>query len=313
MSSDMLRRFFFSALCLIAAASGYGETGETSDFSQALGKIEEQIPLSTSRAERYRLLKQQGELALLAGDLETAQTAYQNASFVYPQGDATDFASLLKSAELLFELGELRVAKTQAQVVAQQEKETKLGTAAELLLNRIALFDASASGNVELSSSGGETPVDLYWDITCASLSGDGNEAARLKGLLLDTWPTSPEAMIIAGQARKFESFSDLILASYISPGSSGGGGGENRKQEASVARAPKEGTLFLQAGSFTDKENAEYLVIDLQKAGFSASIVEADVQGTHYYRVVLSSEKDDAEQFLLELKEAGFEASAVY
>ncbi|ADK81538.1 SPOR domain-containing protein [Sediminispirochaeta smaragdinae] len=312
MSSDMLHRFFFSALCLIAVASGYGETGETSDFSQALGKIEEQIPLSTSRAERYRLLKQQGELALLAGDLETAQTAYQNASFVYPQGDATDFASLLKSAELLFELGELRVAKTQAQVVAQQEKETKLGTAAELLLDRIALFDSSASGKVELSSSGGETPVALYWDIICASLSGDGNEAARLKGLLLDTWSASPEAMIISGQARKFESFSDLILASYLSPSSSGDEG-ENRKQEASVARAPKEGSLFLQAGSFTDRENAEYLVIDLQKAGFSASIVEADVQGTHYYRVVLSSEKDDAEQFLLELKEAGFEASAVY
>lgn len=114
--------FFFSALCLIAVASGYGETGETSDFSQALGKIEEQIPLSTSRAERYRLLKQQGELALLAGDLETAQTAYQNASFVYPQGDATDFASLLKVRSSSLNLGNFALPKPRHRLLLNRKK-----------------------------------------------------------------------------------------------------------------------------------------------------------------------------------------------
>lgn len=267
--------------------------------------IEEQIPLAATREERYGLLMRQAELALLSGDMELAQMAWQNGSFVYPGEGGIDYAALLKSAQLLFELGDNRIARTQAGVVASDAGSPALREEAELLLRRITLLEGAPGDE---TAGDAEGLAALFWEFQYAGARGDLERRELIKQRLAETWPDSPETMIAEGRARKAERFTDFLFLDHTAAEAAA------ESAETPETSPEKEAQqLYLQAGSFTNRENAEYLIIDLNTAGFVATLKETDVGGQTYYRVVLPVDKTEMEQFMIELKGAGFEASPLY
>ena len=64
-----------------------------------------------------------------------------------------------------------------------------------------------------------------------------------------------------------------------------------------------------VQAGSFQMKENADDLVLELGKRGFSASVLHDQAQGRDRWRVFAGTglEQDAAEAVRLKLSAAGF------
>ncbi|HEQ71354.1 MAG TPA: SPOR domain-containing protein [Spirochaetia bacterium] len=63
-----------------------------------------------------------------------------------------------------------------------------------------------------------------------------------------------------------------------------------------------------IQVGSYTMKENADYMVRDLSKLSFTAQIVEAVVNGKTYYRVFVGDalSPDEAQVLLARLQDKG-------
>ena len=76
-----------------------------------------------------------------------------------------------------------------------------------------------------------------------------------------------------------------------------------------------EEPLVLVQAGSFQMKENAEYLVSDLQNLGFAARIVDFTLEDKLYYRVVIDPPMavKEAQNELMRLKDAGFEGYLLF
>jgi cell division septation protein DedD/thioredoxin-like negative regulator of GroEL len=77
----------------------------------------------------------------------------------------------------------------------------------------------------------------------------------------------------------------------------------------------PPDPTALVQTGSFRDRENAEYMVRDLEASGFEAVILEKTIGGTHYYRVVIGPlmTVEQAQTVLMKLKDASFEGVLLF
>jgi len=77
----------------------------------------------------------------------------------------------------------------------------------------------------------------------------------------------------------------------------------------------PPTPTALVQTGSFRDRENAEYMVRDLEANGFEAGIVEKQIGGTLYFRVVIGPlmTVDQAQAVLMKLKDASFEGVLLF
>jgi hypothetical protein len=77
------------------------------------------------------------------------------------------------------------------------------------------------------------------------------------------------------------------------------------------------ETVLGIQTGSFRDRENAEYMVIDIEELGFSATIREVQVDDRRFYRVIVpapgSGSVSDAQGLVVRLKERGVEGFLVF
>jgi hypothetical protein len=299
--------FFLALTVSVFAEQTVGELLQTT---------EDAIPMAGTREERYGLLMRQAEVSLLSGDMETAQIAYQNASFVYPGSGGIDYDALLKSAQLLFELGRSRIAKTQAQVVLRDGNLA--GNSAGLLLKRIGLLERKlgddADSGMEDFSGEGASIEELFWNYQYAEALGDYAAKEDARNALAAAWPDSPEAMIAEGRAGKARRFTDYLLLPQVTEVPEVRKEQTVRKEEVREAVPEAEVRLYLQVGSFADRENAEYQLIDLNKEGFIATIREAEVSGRTYYRVVLPvNEETGMEQLMIELKSAGFEASPLY
>ncbi len=291
---------------LTASVSAFAEQ----TVSEVLRATEEAIPMAETREERYRLLMRQAEVSLLSGDMETAQIAYQNASFVYPGSGGIDYEALLQSAQLLFELGSNRIAKTQALVVARDGNLP--GKDAELLVKRIEFIEQKLMDNedpgVEAFSGVSGSIEELFWNYQYAEALGDYAAQEEARNALVEAWPDSPEAMIAEGRAVKARRFTDYLFLRQVEIEQ------EKESEQARNELPEAENRLYLQVGSFSDRENAEYQLIELNKNGFIATIREARISGKTYYRVVLPiDEETGMEQFMIQLKSAGFEASPLY
>jgi hypothetical protein len=84
--------------------------------------------------------------------------------------------------------------------------------------------------------------------------------------------------------------------------------------QPAATAQ-PSSPTVLVQTGSFRDRENAQYMVRDLEASGFEAEIVEKQIGGNLYYRVVIGPlmTVDQAQAVLMKLKDASFEGVLLF
>ena len=81
------------------------------------------------------------------------------------------------------------------------------------------------------------------------------------------------------------------------------------------ATRAAPAGVL-IQTGSFTVEENAQYMVRDLQRAGYSARVLKRELGGKSFFRVVVAPEGGTdaaAQALLLKLKNAGFEGFLLF
>ncbi|MFW5644103.1 MAG: SPOR domain-containing protein [Alkalispirochaeta sp.] len=72
-----------------------------------------------------------------------------------------------------------------------------------------------------------------------------------------------------------------------------------------------------IQTGSFRDRENAEYMVIDIKELGFSAVVREVTVDDGRFYRVIVPTPEDgtvaDAQELVVRLKDRGIEGFLVF
>ncbi len=77
---------------------------------------------------------------------------------------------------------------------------------------------------------------------------------------------------------------------------------------QAAAAPTTKTAGLRIQVGSYTVRENADYMVRDLVKLGFQAETVRADIKGKIYYRVFVGQDlsSDEAQTILARLNDAG-------
>jgi cell division septation protein DedD len=84
---------------------------------------------------------------------------------------------------------------------------------------------------------------------------------------------------------------------------------------ESPASAQPAVPTALVQTGSFRDRENAEYMVGDLESSGFAAEIVDKRIGGTLYYRVVIGPlmTVEQAQVVLMKLKDASFEGVLLF
>lgn len=86
-------------------------------------------------------------------------------------------------------------------------------------------------------------------------------------------------------------------------------------ESEPSADDQPPAPNALVQTGSFRDRENAAYMVRDLEAAGFEAEIAEKRIGSTLYYRVVIGPlmTVEQAQAVLMKLKDASFEGVLLF
>ena len=67
---------------------------------------------------------------------------------------------------------------------------------------------------------------------------------------------------------------------------------------------------VAIQTGSFLVKENAEYMITDLEAVGFSAQIEETEREGRVYFRIIIKGMQtvEEAQEKLRKLKASAFD-----
>jgi tetratricopeptide (TPR) repeat protein len=288
----------------------------SSSLKEAITARQERLTELQNKEDQHTQLRELATLYQLSGDIEKAQLSWQKGAFHSP-GPGIDYASLLNSALLLFEMGRYEMAEVQAKVTLKGESDTPAAHQADLLLKKLQLLDSRAG---EVEGEGAEkslegieidpsSPGALLWHYHLFTLAGMEGKAAKAKAALIENFPESPEKLILTGKAAEKEHFSDLLLSMQFEAGENLDGSVEDEADGAESSEVK-----YLQTGSFTDRENAEYLVRDLQELGFPAEIRATDLNGTNYHRVVVSiGEGESSQALLIELKESGFEATPLY
>ncbi len=152
-------------------------------------------------ADRSAVYVAIGTAAELAGDLDSAQQYYEM-SYLESSG-AKDYHSLLRSAQLLFELGKPKEAAGRAQIIvnalgsAKSAPARSLVIAAQLLNARV---DAEENGPesgyrraAPLLDDPASGPEVLLFIAESANAAGDFEAAGKARDALKSRYPNSPE------------------------------------------------------------------------------------------------------------------------
>lgn len=294
-------------------------------LQEEIASRQDTLAQAQEKEVRHKLLRELGALYQLSGNVEEAQLFWQNAAFQNPKS-GIDHQALITSALLLAEMGNIEMASVQARVVQKSEEDKNLAIQADLLLEKIGLLEGIRTGQGApqddpdpqrstlltraLMSEELRDPRAMIWNYHLYSLAGMHDEAALIAEQLLLHFPESPEALIVQNKTEGASHFSDLLIAMLLQP--------EKQEDEESVPETPgheeNKRPQLLQTGSFTDRENAEYLARDLKTLGYDAELREAVVNGSRYHRVVIPlGENDTPDQLLIRLKESGYEATPLY
>ncbi len=286
------------------------------DFPALLGTLQKFIASGMSSAGGP-LLERLARLLEVAGRSEEARDAYlaageKNAgssSFLAAfllSLEMNDVTTMAKSLAALEQSGGPAAAFLDA-CMAYQKGDTKPAREA---LQRIA-SDAGTDPETSLKA--------LWVSYEIAARMGDlagSREAARLLGA---RFPRSPEYAM----ARAAEGGSPQPAGAKVVPLPTPGGffteaPGADAPTETpttapavpgQVPAAAASGTLAVQVGSFQMKENADDLIGELTRKGFTPSMRTDTVQGASLYRVLAgeSLSADDARALLDKLHAAGF------
>jgi tetratricopeptide (TPR) repeat protein len=311
-----LRKAAVFFLCLLAAASLYGQTPPVL-FSAEVQSIEKKLASPLSPAEKNRVLRDMARLMELSGNVEGAVRAWNEAARTLP----SDYDALVRSGACLAALGEFEAALNALKAVIQASAASGFSPGAEpglrarYLAAQIEAFrsgEAAALSALLPDAAFSAYKPGVYYSIW--RISGD----AVIRNRLLNEFPQSPEALALKDGSAVSAAPTALWLLGLPSSGAlpaPAAGQPERRvSAESTVSPATEsgQGPVMLQTGLFGREENAQTLAGRLRNAGFAPIISTKTVNGTAYWAVGVLPGADYNATILL-LKDAGFEAFPVY
>jgi tetratricopeptide (TPR) repeat protein len=295
------------------------------DLVSSISLLEKYQALPQDRAAQSAIKSKTATLYEISGNLVTAQKLFESAYYANP-GEET-FPSLYRSARLLFELGETQKSEDHARLTANLCKNPVTKKRATFLLTRLMAAD-NPEGALRIAlqlTEDAANPADnenifLFIFHLADSLGRQPERSLALQRLAKD-YPDTPEfrlASLSAGQNRSgavtpFPTPSTLLgpLSPPAPPI------GSAAAAQAAQTRAPAvPAATAVQTGSFSVRENAEYMVKDLHGLGFGAEIREAAGRTGAVYKVLIplrQGGQDESQNLLIRLKEKGIEGFLLF
>jgi tetratricopeptide (TPR) repeat protein len=283
----------------------------------------------SDKAAQSAILGKTATLYEISGDFVKAQALFDQAYYANP-GEAA-FPFLYRSARLLFELGETRKSEDHARVVANLCKNPVTKKRAAFLLTRILAGSGQPEEALRVAlrlTEDSSNPTDnesvfLFIFTLADSLGREPERSLALQRLAKD-YPDSPEFRLAgqaAGQSRQGAVTplpTPSALLNPLSPGTSVQSSLAPPEKPAvpSTPGAAGPAASAVQTGSFSVRENAEYMVRDLARLGFAAEIREASGRtGSPIYKVVvpLAGGPEEAQKLLIRLKEKSIEGFLLF
>ncbi len=303
------------------------------DLDRSLKLLNKAVEKLKDPANRSRVLAHQASLWERMGAFEPAERAYREAYETHPIPSSLPF--LVRSSCLLYELGELEKSEKQIRLVLSQTEKPEDRWEAQFHLARIfaitdRLSDALTVGKrlLEETASYGKDPQTLlYFLYTVTEALGMKKEqdtyraALEKNGGLLKHFIFSDEKekskitplplpSLFFSRIPRDTAFDHGKAAPLPSTLSSPSPPPRNGGATAISPSSPK--ATGIQVGSFSHKENAEYLAKDLQAFGFSALVKQSQRKdGSFLYRTIVPlrlDPPDNPQTILVKLKEHGFE-----
>jgi len=300
------------------------------DLQIAMKLLDVSLPKLKDPVNRSRALYLQASLWERMGAFEPAQRAYHLAYRTHPA--PSSFPYLLRSAHLLFELGELEESEKQTRFALSQAEKPEDRWEAQFHLARIFAVthrssDALTVGKRLLEESASyrkDSQALLYFLYTVTGTLGLKKEQAtyrealeKIGGLLKNfVSPDGKTRITPLPLPSLFFSDATLPVASDTPPPLTlrtiEGTGMEKVTKSSPPPRA-----TGIQVGSFSQKENAEYLARDLRTLGFPILVKQGQRKdGSFLYRTIVPLPTDPSENpqtVLIKLKEHGFEGFFIF
>jgi cell division septation protein DedD len=264
----------------------------------------------------------------LSGKRDIARDAYL-AAYEEGAGDAALVSALLLSLQM-----------DDREALAKSLPQLKgRGAAVGTLLASLAALQAGndpvAQENIlSLAEAAGDPDLLLksLWVLYAGAMSrGDDTSAAELRTRIQERFPGSPESVIAARATAAVRSVVTLAPSPSAftrpePPGPAAAPPYPETQPAAPVSAAPLSpapalpapvspvATIAVQAGSFQMKENAEDLVAELTRRGFSPVVRQESIQGRDHFRVFAATglDSEQARSMIARLKQLGFSGFAV-
>ncbi len=295
-------------------------------------KFADRLARPEDRSRAYRL---HAELIELRGNTVEAEKRYREA-FEHAPESRPGLEALIAAGNLALERGAYDEALEDAETVsgagrAQPEEAGSLAEAALLLSARAQVaMEREREAFAELEAYHQDhavtLPKTLLYKAELAARLGRDARRAELVERISDEFPDSPEARLASKPSGAGDRRVELL------PSPAGLFSGFERAVALPEPETPREAdgprddaadaeprVVGVQTGSFSVKENAEYMVRDLREEGFSeAEVRRREVGDSTYYQVfvpVSSSQghRSEAQRVVVELKELGFEGFLLF
>ncbi len=308
--------------------------------------LKQVLDLEKDASRRSLVCEKMGSFLEILGDYENAQKYYELA--YKSDSKNASLENLFKSAQLLLELGEFQTSEEQVRVVANSSKDPGLKKKAILHIARIMAFTGREQEALKLARLLTEDPSYtsgnegiLYFIVALSRHTGESKEESAALERLKKEYPEAVETVLASGAKNTGAAmlFPSPIFFLIPSTANEKSAFPDERRREVQAPSADREtkpanaqetkppktvksepsSPDSIQTGSFSVKENAEYMVKDLKKLGFEAEIREAFRRdGKKIYKVVipLSGEQktpEGTQKALILLKEKGVEGFLLF
>ena len=240
----------------------------------------------------------------------------------------------LRRADVLIQLGRAEEAREAARLGRDSASDRGTRVAAIAIMakayaaeGRMREAQDILRGIDVVASEGTLAPDTLYHMYTSAIALGEDSTASRTRARLVETYPDSPEALLLreGGEPPVFAALSPTAIArgGFSVAGPQAEPQAEPRAEpQAEPPTGTKEATpsaaglrTYVQVGSFRDRENAQYMRSDMESMGFTAEVRSKELSESTYYQVLIpvvpdpdETSREAVQQVVVELKERGYE-----
>jgi tetratricopeptide (TPR) repeat protein len=263
--------------------------------------LDDNIKYVSDREQKKLLYERLAQIYELSSNLHDAQINYQNSALCML--DKIDYKMLLKSAEILILKGDVIHAESQLNEIILNSRDSSIISYAEIIYTIVQLLQSSKQPDI--SDHTFNTPKTLYLVYLIAMANSIPLEIESKKQEVLEEYESSPEAALLRN---KIKELPDIISSLGLLNSS------DKVTLIKEIFNPSTAQNFMIQTGSFTDPENAYYLMIDLKEAGFSPVVEVQKINNTEYNKVILYfSSEENLRETLIQLKEKGFEGFPIY